>query len=455
MEQGASPVPITPYGRRPALILKQVRLRLQQLKREKEKVMAEREKLLQWREKVLVLSDWYRSRLLVEESFRLVGTSRLVHGFSGWVPRTSLRQFQQLLDKYAPDHCLVTRPALPEENPPVKLENPPLVRPFEVVTDLYGRPVYGTLDPSGPLSFFFALSFAYCLTDAAYGIILAGLSLWLTHRFRYQLQLRKFFQLMIISGLATVILGTLTGGWCGDLLSRLPPGWSVRESLQRLVLLNPLGGNREAFLFLGLAIVLGYLQILWGLFLNLWGQRRNLPGMLEPGLLFLIQLLLPIIGLSGLTGPGNRTVFITSLASFGFCLLMLTIIKAAEQKEVMLKLFWAFYAPYNVLAGNLLGDPLSYCRLFGLGLTTSVLGLAINEMVSLAREVPVIGFVLAGLLFLFGHLGNLAINLLGAYVHSSRLQYLEFFGKFFQAGGRSFQPLSEVREHTILREASS
>jgi len=118
----------------------------------------------------------------------------------------------------------------------------------------------------------------------------------------------------------------------------------------------------------------------------------------------------------------------------------------------MMKAFWAFYSVYTIVASNLLGDILSYSRLFGLGLTTAVLALVVNQIVFMAKGIPFIGIPVAAVIFLIGHFGNLAINLLGGYVHTSRLQYLEFFTKFYKSGGRPFTPFSERRVYTYLEK---
>ena len=95
---------------------------------------------------------------------------------------------------------------------------------------------------------------------------------------------------------------------------------------------------------------------------------------------------------------------------------------------------------------------MSYSRLFGLGLTTGVLALVVNEMVFMAKGIPFAGIIIASIIFIIGHFGNLAINLLGGYVHTSRLQYLEFFTKFFEGGGKPFSPLREARHYTYLKK---
>jgi len=120
---------------------------------------------------------------------------------------------------------------------------------------------------------------------------------------------------------------------------------------------------------------------------------------------------------------------------------------------LIMRLFWALNGGYSVIASNLLGDILSYSRLFGLGLTSAVLGFVVNEIVFMSTGIPFVGYVLGFLIFIVGHSGNLAISLLGGYVHTSRLQYLEFFTKFFESGGRSFSPLKEIREYTYIEKS--
>jgi V/A-type H+-transporting ATPase subunit I len=240
-------------------------------------------------------------------------------------------------------------------------------------------------------------------------------------------------------------------------LNRIPGHWLITRGLKKLVLLDPLESGKKSMLFLFTAIAIGYVQILWGLLLGVVHSVRNcgLKKSQEPLVAFSIQLVVPVLlfaflGLKkGLISPW---VLYGLLAWLGINFLHFMILKACAQKGLMMKMFWAFYGLYGVLSGNLLGDPLSYSRLFGLGLTTSVLALAVNEMVFLTKGVPYVGFAIAGLVFLLGHAGNLAINILGGYVHSSRLQYLEFFTKFFEAGGRPFAPFAEVREYTLINK---
>jgi len=121
-----------------------------------------------------------------------------------------------------------------------------------------------------------------------------------------------------------------------------------------------------------------------------------------------------------------------------------------SQDKIALKLFWCWYGWYGVVTGNSLADILSYIRLFALGLTTGLLALSINEICSLIWRFPYIGFLLSIIIFIPGHIFNLLINSLGAYVHTSRLQYYEFFMKFFEGGGAIFTPFTRNRKYVEI-----
>ncbi|MCM8803773.1 MAG: hypothetical protein NC833_00770, partial [Candidatus Omnitrophica bacterium] len=329
-------------------------------------------------------------------------------------------------------------------------ENSKLIEPFEVVTDLYGRPIYKNIDPTGPLSIFFAISFGFCLTDAGYGILLIIISSLLMRKFRFLPNFIKFLRLLLICGISTLIIGALTGGWFGDILYKLPDNLSIIKFLKKFVVLNPLESGDKSILFLSLALGFGYIQIIWGLILNLYTQLKRFPLKYcgEAISLLLIQIIVGIIIVGYLK---TKILLKIPLYILLLCFLYFMIEKARAQKEFILKGFWAIYGTYSVIAGNILGDVLSYSRLFGLGLTTSVLALVVNQMVLMVKNIPFIGVFISIIIFILGHIGNLMINLLGSYVHSSRLQYLEFFTKFFEGGGRVFKPFKEIRIYTFKK----
>jgi len=421
----------------------------------REKAEREMEDILRYKNRIFVYYDHISSVLNYVLAQQRLGSSKFVKGFAGWIKAKDVARFEKFIKEHIPEAFLHTQDPAPGENVPISFENTRLVEPFEVVTDLYGRPAYRNIDPTGHLSLFFAVSFAFCITDAGYGLILILLALLLMKKFRLMPAFAKFMKLLLYSGIATLLMGIITGSWFGDLLKRLPESFLPARALKGLVILDPLGGGNKAFIFLGWAIIIGYIQIVWGLVLNLYNSVKE-TGLKKSGeavSLLSIQLLAGI--LIAVIAAGHKRdmspYFIRVPAVLlGLSFLYLMQAKAREQKGIVMKLFWAFYGAYNVMASNLLGDILSYSRLFGLGLTTAVLGLVVNEMVFMSTGIPYAGYIIAAVLFIGGHLGNLAINLLGGYVHTSRLQYLEFFTKFFESGGKEFNPLKKTRKYTCI-----
>ncbi len=456
-ENGGEVVHLKRWNRMPSEIIAKidsVRVKNAEAREEAEKHLGE---ILSFKNGILVYYDHLNSLLHYTKAKQKLKTSKFVSGLSGWVKEKDVKRLSDFSGSVLPESYLYVSEPDAQEEVPIALENNRFVNPFEVVTDLYGRPVYKNLDPTVHLSVFFAISFAFCITDAAYGLILVILALAAMKKFRYMPSIMKFMRLILFSGIATVFMGAITGGWFGDMLSRLPEGSMPVKTLGKLVILDPLGGGDKAFIFLGWALVIGYIQILWGLTLNLFNSAKQ-HGIKKSGeafTLLLIQVLVAVMLLSFFASgknmlPAGFIKIPAGLLAVSFVFLMIE--KAKTQKGPVMKVFWSVYGAYNVVASNLLGDVLSYSRLFGLGLTTAVLGLVVNEMVFMSAGIPFVGFFIAALLFVIGHAGNLVINLLGGYVHTSRLQYLEFFTKFFESGGRPFNPLREIRNYTYIEK---
>lgn len=428
------------------------------------KAMQETEKQLREisliKKDLFVYCDHINSILNYMKARQELSSSKFARGFSGWVKARDIKRLEDFIGRNIPEAYLYTEDPDLNEDVPIAFENRKFVEPFEVVTDLYGRPSYKNIDPTGHLSVFFAVSFAFCITDAGYGLILMLLALLLKKKFRLMPAFMKFLRLLFYGGAATFVMGAITGSWFGDALKRIPEGMLASKILNRIVVLDPLGGGNKAFIFLGWAILIGYIQILWGLILNLhnavklYGIKRSGEAAALLAIQVLAGFLIVIIAAGHKAGiPAYFIKIPAALLALSFIFLM--VLKALEQKGAVMKVFWAFYGAYNVVAGNLLGDILSYSRLFGLGLTTAVLGLVVNEMVFMSTGIPYVGYIVAAVLFIAGHSGNLAINLLGGYVHTSRLQYLEFFTKFFEAGGRPFNPLRNSRKYTFISRQNS
>lgn len=379
-----------------------------------EALETEAEKLFVHREKLGQLYDIFHNERERLASSRLLGETEKVAYLEGWVRATDLPRLRQALAPYADASELYLRPPLPEEEPPVVLENPALARPFEIITNLYGLPSRGFSDPTMHLAPFFFVFVGLCVSEAGYGALVTVLSLLYLKFAKPKGNARLFMKLLFYLGISNIVLGTLVGGWFGF-------------PIRRLLLLDPL---QDPIKFLALSLILGFIQVWFGTLLSLihcLKKKDTAQAIVKAGWLLLLPSLVayflikqPAAGILALVGAAGVVFF------------------AAPRKNPIARFFGGLYALYGI--SGYLGDTLSYSRLLALGLSTGVIAMVVNTLAKTALGIPWVGWLAAALIFVGGHLFNLAISFLGGFVHSMRLQFVEFFTKFFQAGGKPFRP---------------
>jgi V/A-type H+-transporting ATPase subunit I len=346
----------------------------------------------------------------------LLGKTEAVSCIEGWVLAADKDRLEKRVAAVSDAAQVIFREPLPEEEPPVFLENPPALRPFEIITNLYGLPDKGILDPTIPLAPFFFIYVGLCVSEAGYGLLVALLSLLYMKFARPRGGAKLFAKLALYLGISNIILGTLFGGWFG---------FPIRP----LLLIDAL---KDPIPFLGLSLALGFLQVWFGTLLSMIGGLRNkayaeaifVKGgwlVLLPSLILYFVTKNQAAGVAALVGASGVVFF------------------AAPSRNPFSRFFGGLYSLYGI--SGYVSDTLSYSRILALGLSTGVIGMVINNLTQTAFRIPVAGWVLAPLIFVGGHLFNLGIGFLGGFVHSMRLQFVEFFTKFYKGGGRPFKPL--------------
>ncbi len=433
------PVSLPLLEGRPEEILKNIPGRLLQIEKEKDVLRGKSRELLKERPKLAAVYDHLanlRERKHIQNFF---AETRQTFLLTGWLRRKDSPDFEKVMREKFPQVAITRIEPGEGENPPVALENRRLVKPFEVVTNLYGFPHHRELDPTPFLSPFFFIFFGLCLTDAGYGLVLMFLS-WLGWR-----KIKggaKFFQLLFLGGVSTFIAGALTGGWFGIEPGKLP---SFLHPLNSIVLFNPL---TQPMVFFKLSLALGFIQVCFGTgikFVRNIKERAWADAIFVEGswLTIFLGILLLVLGKNILGGNGavlGKWLFIGG--SFSRVVLSGLVRK---QKAVGMGLGLVL-----LLDGlkNLLGNVLSYSRLMALGMATGVIAMVVNIVALLARQmVPFVGWIAMILVLIGGHLFNIAINTLGSFVHSSRLQFVEFFPYFFEGGGEPFEPFRVQNEY--------
>ena len=223
-------------------------------------------------------------------------------------------------------------------------------------------------------------------------------------------------------------------------------------ALTSIQLLNPMG---DPMTLLMISLALGFIQILYGLFIAFsenWKAGDKFAACADQGgwILFLCGLVLFGCAAGGYV-PASLALPGKIVAAAGAVILVAT--QGREKPSIFGKIFSGVMSLYNVT--GYLGDVLSYSRLLALGLGSAAVGMVINLLAKLVADVPYVGIVLAVLLFVVGHLFSIAVNLLGAFIHPLRLQYVEFFGKFYDAAGHDFAPLSNAAQYSQISDKST
>jgi len=343
------------------------------------------------------------------------------------------------------------------ESIPVALENKPFFRPFEIIVNLYGVPRYFEIDPTPFVSIFFAIFFGLCLTDAGYGIILGILTLVFAFRMRAA---KQFLMLIFIGSMFTIIAGALFNGWFGDLPAYLGFG---DISLKIAILGDPVNSDTGSMNFFRLALALGVVHVVFGLFIKFFDslRRKDWGGAFFDGLPW-IMVIVPIVILL-LSTEFAVSMQLVSAPLFPSSIsriliwpiiagaLVIIFFAARQEKSWGFRIFMGFLN-LTIVNGltSFLGDFLSYIRLMALGLVTAGIGVAINKIAFQFLSIPVAGIVLLVIVLVFGHLFNIGINILGAFVHTLRLQYVEFFPKFYAGGGIPFKALSDEHKYITI-----
>lgn len=388
----------------------------------------------------------------VEERF---GSTRETFLVEGWIRSRDEEPLREKLAAVAPETHVVARDPEAGEQVPIDLRNNAAVNPFEFVTTLYGRPVYWEFDPTPLLAPFFILFFGLCVSDGGYGLILAGLTFVLMRKMQPGGG-RKLMSLLFMGGVATAVVGAVTGGWFGIEAGNLPTwldGVRIRLRSGELAgeFFNPL---EHPMVMLDFVFLLGIAQIFTGLAVRMvadFKERRWADGILDQLVWILFLACLAPLGADFILGK-DLPEELMSLARTGAMVMGLIVVAtgARKNRNPVMKVLGGVLKLYDVV--GYFGDVLSYARLLALGLATGAIAMAINGVAEMAGGIPVVGIVAAILVLIGGHLFNLAVNCLGGFVHSARLQYLEYFSKFFQGGGREFVPFRADRKYSVVKK---
>jgi len=364
----------------------------------------------------------------------------------GWILEKDISRMKKSLFNKTNELEIIFSDPDEKDDIPVALDNNKFVEPFESVTELYGIPKYKEFDPTPLFAPFYFIFFGICLSDAGYGLVITVLSYWAMVKIKFEGMAKKFFGLFFLCGISTFIIGAIMGSWMGDTLNYLPKNILFIKTflIDAISLLDPIKNPMPLLL---ISLSLGVIQIYTGFiikFITNVKENRIKTGLMDQGswLLLISGILLFVIAST-----------IGSLAGFKMIakyiiwagLLFLVLTQGRSNKNIILKAAVGVLSLYNII--GYFSDILSYSRLFALGLSTAVLAVVVNTFVMLFKDIPIIGIILAISVFIIGHLFNMVISGMGAFIHSTRLQYVEYFTKFYEGGGTSFKPFKVITKY--------
>ena len=383
--------------------------------------------------------DQVQQVLSMEETKERILAGGSILCLDGWVDEPNVSKLEQALAAF---DCAweLTDPA-PEEYPkvPVKLQNGPLTRCMNMVTEMYALPVYGTVDPNPLMAPFFILFYGIMMADMGYGLLMVLGAVFMIKKMRARGGMRNFAELLFYCGISTFVIGALTGGFFGDFLPQLASIINPDTTFTALpALFTPL---EDTMAILVGSLVLGFIQIITGQVVSFVKKARDghlWDGVWDEGPWWMIYL-----------GVGLAVLGVGNVAGYPVALIVgiLMLVYGSTRNSKGIGKVGAFVgAVYNGATG-IFGDVLSYARLMALMLSGSIIASVFNTLGGITGNV--VTFVLIAMV---GNALNFALNLLGCYVHDLRLQCLEFFKTFYQDGGKPFRPLAINTKYVDIKE---
>ena len=369
----------------------------------------------------------------------------------GWLPAENEGQLQTVLGGFqcAWETAEPTKDEYPEV--PIKLKNNPVTAPFNVITEMYAMPAYDSVDPNPLMAPFFILFFGFMMNDIAYGLLMVLGTAFFLSKAKPKGSMRDMMTMFFMCGISSIFWGALTGGFFGDFLPKLfeltgahVPGYYEAGSFVWFwkPLFTPI--NDIILVMIG-SMILGIIQVFTGMAVSVEEKFRH--GNALDAITQEIAWYCILIGAAGVIGGG---MVAPVLGTVGKVLLILGVVllpvgSVIRSKSPIGAVTWIWDA-YQGISGYF-SDILSYLRLMALMMAGSIIASVFNTLGSVFGLVP---FIIVAII---GNALNLVLNLLGCYVHTMRLQCLEFFGRFYQDGGKPFRPLAvETKYVDILKE---
>lgn len=426
--------PDSPVKKLPSAAIKEYQEQIAQLEERKEEIIIQIGEYQSSYGDIRFVCDYFLAQIEKYKTLERAGSTDKTIYMEGYVPDKDSDDLKFELEKRFCCQIEFSEPDYDSEDVPVLIENRSFAAGVESITDMYSPVSNRDIDPNPVMSFFYYGLFGMMLSDAGYGLLMVIAALVAKFKFKVEGSKKKTADFILYCGISTVIWGSLFGGFFGDLIPTICTSFLGMEKGPDLALwLSPLDNSVSMLLF---SFLIGIIHLFVGLamrFYTLCKRREYVAAVCDVIPVYVFVTGLAIIGKNFISPVSEKAKSVGMiLLAAGAALIILTAGRSA--KNILGKLGGGFYALYNTTTGYL-GDILSYSRLLALCLVTGVIANMVNMMGAMFGNI-----ILFVIIFILGHALNITINLIGTYVHTSRLQYVEFFSKFYEGGGRVFTP---------------
>ncbi len=408
------------------------------------------------------MEDYYTMRAEKYEKIQCLSNSKHTFILSGYIIKDNAQELQEcLINKF---DAVVEFEDDNSDDAPIALKNNSFTRPVEGVLETYSLPKRHEIDPTNIMAIFYYIFFGMMFSDAGYGIVMSIACGWALHHFKnMEHGMKRAVKMFFYCGISTAFWGLMFGSFFGNAVSVVCTtflGMTPEQVPQIPGLVTPLWFNPvdDPMKLLMFAFLFGIIHLFSGLALQAYIYLKNKTPiyviydvlswylLIGGGILALLSLDM----MKDLAGFILPPVFLTI---GGICALIGAVIillfAGRESKNPVKRLLKGAYGLYG--ATGYLSDILSYSRLLALGLATGVIAQVFNQIGSMFGS-NIIALILFAIIFIIGHALNIGINALGAYVHTNRLQFVEFFGKFYEGGGKAFKPFKINSKHYKVKE---
>ena len=422
----------------PRELIREYEAKLKEIEKDLEDARKDAEKLAEkYYEDVVFYKELVENERDKSSVLPMLARTNMTFALTGWLPRADVTKILEGIKRLTGGKAYINvrEPSEEElEEIPIKLNNPGWAKPFEMLTEMYGVPRYDEIDPTPIITFTYSFFFGFMLTDFMYGLIVGLVAALLvkghkklndgTYKFAYTLLISSFF---------TMFMGAIFGSYFGNALDlagfHVPRVWDTFEN---------------ALVVLQLALAIGLAHLFTGYTIGFIVKLKN--GDKKGALFDQLSWMLIILGIVVLAlASGSQSAKLTGEVIFGIGLVLFAIGEVVNNKGLAALLIISDFFGF-------VGSWLSYARLMALALATSGIAMVVNILVQMIWGIKFlyIGPIVGVILFIGGQLFSVAINSLGAFVHSLRLQYVEFFGTFYSGDGKPFEPFKAKREVSEL-----